>query len=156
MDTNATPTKREMLSVLSEDILILAERFDRFADSLGCGLIPRVGARAYRLVYYKAGTRKQLFTLEFTAKRFVVRANLHHIGTYIDSLLAMPKEIVDTIKLARRCTKCNPSRCKSIVKFEIGGVSYNPCEGAAFLFKNLDENGWEAVMELLKIESTII
>lgn len=149
-------TKEEMLSVLNEDARVTADRFDAFGEKLGGKQAQKEGAKAYRLVYYKPGTKRTLFTMDFNEKRFWLRGNLRNIGQYIDHVDGAPEDLIAQIKKPRECTGCNPTRCEGGVAFFIDGENHNACQGSAFVFKDLSKEGWDIVETLIERESVIV
>jgi hypothetical protein len=104
--------------------------------------------------YTGTKTKQVILSLRTEQDDLAVKLNLEHIGEYMDAVMALPDALREKIrKNGWTCNQsdCNP-KCAGGFAFEMDGVAYNPCRGAAFRFSNVSPDEAAHLKTLLELE----
>jgi len=105
-------------------------------------------------VYTGIKSKQVLCTIKNEHDDLSVKMNLEHIGTYMDTVMALPEGLQKEIREnAWNCnqSQCNP-KCAGGFKFEMDGEKYSKCRGGAFTFTNIAPDDAEHLKLLLEHE----
>jgi hypothetical protein len=110
--------------------------------------------KGYKCVFSKA--KRVIFTLDFSRKHFIVKANLYDIDKYKDNFNLTENIISQMQNNAWNCAwysggKCS-DKCRRGIPITIGGKTEYKCIGGAFTFKDLTGDEWRQVADLIQTE----
>jgi hypothetical protein len=110
--------------------------------------------KGYKCVFTKA--KRVIFTLEFSRNSFSVKANLYDIDKYKDSISLSNNIILEMQNCAWDCAwykggTCS-DKCRRGIPLTLNGKTEYKCIGGAFTFRNLTDDEWLQVAELIERE----
>ena len=150
---NNTVSPQDMIKILPENEYKMALKFIDLGGELNCKPQTRYAHsnKYWRCVFSKKKPSRVLFTVECTNDWWRVKAMLSNLEQYKDELNYCSADLVNQIKTAYDCHRCN-TYCKTPNPFSIDGVEYKKCIGCSFYFTNLSEDDQDALIRLIKRE----
>ncbi|MDD4125533.1 MAG: hypothetical protein PHW77_07415 [Eubacteriales bacterium] len=113
--------------------------------------------KGYKCVFTRKKPKRVMFTLDFSRKHFSVKANLYDIDKYKDSFKLSENIISQMQTGAWNCAWYNggtcSDKCRRGIPITINGKTEYKCIGGAFTLRNLSEDEWRQVAELIKKEA---
>lgn len=151
-ETLTASSPEEMLKVLQGDDYETARSLLELGRSLGCTVEAKTGAQSYKIVFsVPAPNRRALFTIECSAKKWRVKANLFRIAGYQAAVQESSDAIRRSIRKTRACVQCNPG-CRGRSTYVLDGETLMPCYGGGHYFKGLAADDWSRLEELISLE----
>lgn len=95
---------------------------------------------------------RALFMIDFHREHFVIKANLSHLGNYVDFMEKMPDTVTQAICKGYDCKRCNMN-CGGGWSFTFRNKQYSKCVGLNYVFKNLSEDDCGLLASLILKES---
>jgi hypothetical protein len=151
---NQARTPEEMIRVLPDIEYNQALKFIELGSLLNCKAQTRYAKsnKYWRCVFSKKKPARVLFTVECTDSWWRIKAMLSNIEQYKQELDNCSEKLINLIKTAYDCHKCN-AYCKGPNPFTIDGIQYRKCLGCSFYFSNLDDADQNSLINLLKREA---
>jgi hypothetical protein len=150
---NQVKTPVEIIRILPDSEFVKAYKFIKLGNLLNCKSQTRYAHsnKYWRCVFSKKKPSRVLYTVECTEEWWRIKAMLSHIEQYKDELNECSENLIDLIKTAYDCHKCN-DHCKGPNPFIIDGTEYKKCLGCSFYFSKLNEIDQDSLINLLKRE----
>jgi hypothetical protein len=150
-------TPKEMISIIPEDQRKEAEAFILLGKELNCRAQTRYAAsnKYWRCVFSLRKPSRVLFTLECTDEWWRIKAVLSKMTAYVHKLDACTDELLDNIKTAYDCRRCN-TYCKGAIPFTYQGTKYVKCIGCSYYFRDLSKQSWEALKMLIREDAAAL
>lgn len=150
---NQEKTPPDMIRILPDSEFEKALKFIDLGNALNCSAQTRYAHsnKYWRCVFSKKRPSRVLFTVECTAEWWRIKAMLSNIEQYKEELNNCSENLVNLIKTAFDCHKCN-DYCKGPNPFVIDDIEYRKCLGCSFYFSKLDDADQEGLIDLIKKE----
>ncbi|NLO47196.1 MAG: hypothetical protein GX111_02570 [Clostridiales bacterium] len=157
------PTLDDISAFAPDDSIFIADMFIDIAMKTNLkaeikntkpGVIDLNINKGYKCVFSKA--KRVIFTIELSRKHFSVKANLYDIDKYKDGF-DLSENIISQMKNgAWDCAwfkggTCS-NKCRRGIPLTLNGKTEHKCIGGAFTFRNLTDDEWRQVAELIGIE----
>jgi hypothetical protein len=150
---STTILPQDMIRILPDNEYQKALKFINLGINLNCKAQTRYANsnKYWRCVFSKRKPSRVLFTVECTEKWWRIKAMLSNIEQYKEELNNCSERLVNLIKTAYDCHKCN-SFCKGPKPFTIDDIEYRKCLGCSFYFSNISDTDQDNLINLLKKE----
>lgn len=155
---NTPSTAKEMACIINDDC---ARRtiidFAEMGEILGCkqNIRSATAHKSWKCTFSKRKPKRVLFTIECTESSWHIKANLFHMGQYMDLVESCSANVLSRIKQSYNCRRCYPE-CVGGTEFTLHGTFYKKCIGCGFYFESMKPDEWSEIRMLLESESSRI